>query len=309
MRLATRSPGSNPKEETGRRGVEARLGSLARIVDRALEKYLPPSTRLPARLHEAMRYSIFGGGKRLRPALAILACEALGGARADALPAACALEMIHTYSLIHDDLPSMDDDDFRRGRPSCHRAYDEATAVLAGDALQAAAFGTIAGHVRRPAIAAALVVELAQAAGSEGMVGGQVLDLAGSSNSEEDALERIHRLKTAAMFRGAARMGAISAGAAAGSVNRLGVFGERLGIAFQVVDDILDVSGTAGELGKTPGKDSAQDKATYPALFGIEASRRRAEQLIREALKAIAPLGKQKRPLEELAEFIVGRTR
>ena len=289
--------------------VESQLISLARTVDRALERYLPPASRLPARLHEAMRYSVFGGGKRLRPALAILSCEALGGTRAAALPAACALEMIHTYSLIHDDLPSMDDDDFRRGRPSCHRAFDEATAILAGDALQATAFGTIAGHVRRPATAAALVAELADAAGSEGMVGGQVLDIAGSSKSDEGSLERIHRMKTAAMFRGAARMGAISAGASAASVNRLGVFGERLGLAFQIVDDILDVSGTAGELGKTPGKDTAQDKATYPALFGVDASRRRADLLMREALKAVSPLGTKSRPLARLAEFIVGRTR
>ena len=289
--------------------VESQLTSLARMVDRALERYLPPASRLPARLHEAMRYSVFGGGKRLRPALAILSCEALGGTRAAALPAACALEMIHTYSLIHDDLPSMDDDDFRRGRPSCHRAFDEATAILAGDALQATAFGTIAGYVRRPSTAAALVAELADAAGSEGMVGGQVLDIAGSSKSDEGSLERIHRMKTAAMFRGAARMGAISAGASAASVNRLGVFGERLGLAFQIVDDILDVSGTAGELGKTPGKDTAQDKATYPALFGVDASRRRADLLMREALKAVSPLGTKSRPLARLAEFIVGRTR
>jgi len=289
--------------------VETRLASLARAVDRSLDRYLPPATRPPARLHEAMRYSVFGGGKRLRPGLAILACEALGGARAAVLPGACALEMIHTYSLIHDDLPSMDDDDFRRGRPSCHRAFDEATAILAGDALQAEAFGTIARHVRRPALAAALAAELAEAAGASGMVGGQVLDIAGSSKSDEAALERIHRMKTAAMFRAAARMGALSAGAPPAKVKSLGVFGERLGLAFQIVDDILDVSGTAGELGKTPGKDTAQDKATYPALFGVEASRRRAELLKREALKAVSPLGRKAGALVGLAEFIVGRTR
>ena len=289
--------------------VESRLASLAKIVDRALERFLPPATRPPRRLHEAMRYSVFGGGKRLRPALAIMACEALGGSRVDALPAACALEMIHTYSLIHDDLPSMDDDDFRRGRPSCHRAFDEATAILAGDALQAEAFGTVARHVKRGSIAAALAVELADAAGSVGMVGGQVLDLAGSSASEESELERIHLMKTAAMFRGAARMGAISAGASDAAVNRLGIYGERLGLAFQIVDDILDISGTAGELGKTPGKDSAQDKATYPALFGIPASRKRAESLAADALKSVAPLGSKAAALTGLAEFIVGRTR
>ena len=289
--------------------VESRLASLARAVDRALDRTLPPASRPPARLHEAMRYSVFGGGKRLRPALAIMACEALGGTRPAALPGACALEMIHTYSLIHDDLPSMDDDDFRRGRPSCHRAFDEATAILAGDALQAEAFGTIARQVKRPALAAALTGELAQAAGAAGMVGGQVLDLAGSSKSNETTLERIHRLKTAAMFRAAARMGALSAGASPTAVNRLGVFGESLGLAFQIVDDILDVSGTVGELGKTPGKDSAQDKATYPALFGLDASRRRAEALKRDSLKAVSFLAKKAGPLVGLAEFIVGRTR
>ncbi len=288
--------------------VETRLATLARAVDRALDRYLPPATRPPARLHEAMRYSVFGGGKRLRPSLSILACEALGGTRAAALPAACALEMIHTYSLIHDDLPSMDDDDFRRGRPSCHRAFDEATAILAGDALQAEAFGTIARQVRRAPLAAALAAELADAAGASGMVGGQVLDLAGSSSSDEAALEKIHRLKTAAMFRAAARMGALSAGAARAPVDRLGVFGERLGLAFQIVDDILDVSGTARELGKTPGKDSAQDKATYPALLGIEASRRRADLLSRQALKAIAPLGSKARELAGLLSFVLGRS-
>jgi geranylgeranyl diphosphate synthase type II len=285
------------------------LASHSRAVDRALDRFLPPASAVPARVHEAMRYSVFGGGKRLRPGLAILACEALGGTRAPAVPAACALEMIHTYSLIHDDLPSMDDDDFRRGRPSCHRAFDEATAILAGDALQAAAFGTLARHVRRPSLAAALVGELASAAGSLGMVGGQVLDLAGSSKSDAEALERIHLLKTAAMFRAAARMGALCAGAARGWVNRLGAYGERLGLAFQIVDDILDISGAARDLGKTPGKDSAQDKATYPALFGLEESRRRAEALIRRACGAISGLKAKGRHLRELVEYVLARTR
>ncbi|HTF56678.1 MAG TPA: farnesyl diphosphate synthase [Planctomycetota bacterium] len=289
--------------------VEGRLALLVRAVDRALDGRLPAASEPPTRLHEAMRYSVFGGGKRLRPALAILACEALGGRRAVAMPAACALEMIHTYSLIHDDLPSMDDDDYRRGRPSCHRAFDEATAILAGDALQAEAFGTIARHLRRPALAAALTAELAAAAGSRGMVGGQVFDLSGNSRTDAEGLDRIHRMKTAAMFRGAARMGALSAGASPVWVNRLGTFGERLGLAFQIVDDILDVSGTASELGKTPGKDSAQDKATYPARFGVEPSRRRADLLSRQALKAVAPLGKKGRSLAALAEFVVGRSR
>ena len=288
--------------------VETRLASLARTADRALERLLPRAAEPPTRLHEAMRYSVFGGGKRLRPALAILACEALGGRRAAAMPAACALEMIHTYSLIHDDLPSMDDDDFRRGRPSCHRAFDEATAILAGDALQAQAFGTIARKVRRPALAAALVAELADAAGSLGMVGGQQFDLSGTSKTDARGLERIHRMKTAAMFRGSARMGALCAGASAAWLSKLGVFGESLGLAFQIVDDILDVSGTASELGKTPGKDSAQDKATYPALFGVEPSRRRADHLAKQALKAIAPLGRKGRALAALAEYIVARS-
>jgi len=289
--------------------IATRLASHGRAVDKALDRYLPAATAVPSRVHEAMRYSVFGGGKRLRPGLAILACEALGGKQATAMPAACALEMIHTYSLIHDDLPSMDNDDFRRGRPSCHRAFEEATAILAGDALQAAAFGTIARHVRRPALAAALVAELASAAGSLGMVGGQVLDLEGSSRTDAGSLERIHLMKTAAMFRAAARMGALSAGAPPAGVNRLGGYGERLGLAFQIVDDILDISGAARDLGKTPGKDSAQDKATYPALFGLEESRRRAEALVRRAIGAISGLKAKGRHLRELAEYVVARTR
>lgn len=288
--------------------VESMLSRMSTRIDRALDRVLPPARTVPRRLHEAIRYSVFGGGKRLRPVIALLACRAAGGRPAQALPAACALEMIHTYSLIHDDLPAMDDDDFRRGRPSCHKAFDEATAILAGDALQAAAFGALA-RVRDGRIAAGLVAELSLAAGSTGMVGGQQLDLQGSGRSSAEDLERIHRAKTAAMFVAAARMGALSAGASTPAVNRFGRFGRDLGLAFQVVDDILDVTGTADQLGKTPGKDRAQDKATYPALFGLEESRRRAETLIRSAVKALAPSGPKARPLAALADYILNRTK
>lgn len=256
-----------------------------------------------------MRYSVFNGGKRLRPILTMMACEAVGGTAAAAMPAACAIELIHTYSLIHDDLPSMDNDDYRRGKPSCHRRFDEATAILAGDALQAAAFGVLAEEVSDADRSAALGRELGSAAGSRGMVGGQALDLGATSKSNSSELERIHLMKTAAMFRAAARMGAVCAGAPPPSVQRLGRYGQSLGLAFQIVDDILDVCGTARDLGKTPGKDSAQDKATYPARFGLEKSRRRAELLIRQVVKEAMSLGARGKPLSDLAEFIIRRTR
>ncbi len=286
--------------------VEAKLSRVGTRVDRALDRWIPSAKTVPSRLHEAIRYSLFGGGKRLRPYIALAACRAVGGAPAAAMPAACALEMIHTYSLIHDDLPAMDDDDFRRGRPSCHKAFDEATAILAGDALQAAAFGTLAKHAGPTAAAQAR--ELALAAGSTGMVGGQQLDLDGSGRTSARDLERIHLAKTAAMFVAAARMGAIAGGAAKATVERLGRYGRDLGLAFQIVDDILDVTGTTEQLGKTAGKDAAQDKATYPALHGLEASRRHAGRLIGSAVRSVSPLGPDALDLVLLAEFILVRS-
>ncbi|MBI2901517.1 MAG: polyprenyl synthetase family protein [Planctomycetes bacterium] len=246
-----------------------------------------------------MRYSLLDGGKRLRPILAIRTCEAFGGAEAEAMPAACALEMIHTYSLIHDDLPAMDDDDFRRGKPSCHKAFDEATAILAGDALQAAAFEVLARRGSDPR----LVLELAAAAGAAGMCGGQQLDLATGADVRE-----IHRRKTGALLTAAVRMGAIAAGAPDRALARVTRYGRAVGLAFQIVDDILDVSGSARDLGKTPGKDARQGKKTFPALYGMEGSRLRAEACVREAVTAVAFLGERGARLRELARWILSRS-
>jgi len=288
--------------------AEALLAKLSRVTDRALDRFLPPATASPRRLYEAMRYSVFGGGKRLRPALAILACDALRGKRGDVLPAAGALEMIHTYSLIHDDLPAMDDDDFRRGRPSCHKAFDEATAILAGDGLLTLAFETITTKTNDARLSGPLARELAIGAGHGGMVGGQQLDLAGSTRTNAAQLRAIHERKTAALLASAVRLGAIAGHASGAQLSSLTVYGRSLGLAFQIVDDILDVLGTARQLGKTPGKDAKQGKATYPALFGIEESRRRAARLIEEACKSLRFLGPRAADLEAVARYIVERT-
>jgi len=250
-----------------------------------------------------MRYSLLDGGKRLRPLIVLSVCDALGGRTTEAMPAACAVEMIHTYSLIHDDLPAMDDDDFRRGKRSNHRAFDEATAILAGDALQAAAFELIAKRTRDAAVAARLTFELASAAGAAGMCGGQQLDLAPKADVEE-----IHRRKTGALLTASARMGAIAAGAAPRTLTRITRYGRSLGLAFQIVDDILDVLGSARDLGKTPGKDARQGKRTYPARYGLEESRRRADSCVMDALRAVGFLGKRGAILKDLARWVSSRT-
>jgi geranylgeranyl diphosphate synthase type II len=242
-----------------------------------------------------MRYSVFAGGKRVRPALVLLWNEALGGARAPALPAAAAWECVHVYSLIHDDLPAMDNDDFRRGRPSNHKMFGEALAILAGDGLLTVAFELCAGHADRRT-GAEVALELARAAGPLGMVGGQVLDIRGEGKTplaptrDEATLERIHRWKTAALLRGACRAGAILAGAGATGLDAATRYGEALGLAFQVVDDILDVECTTEELGKTAGKDAAAGKLTYPALLGLDAAKARAKRLIDDAIAALEAL-------------------
>lgn len=260
------------------------------------------------RLHEAIRYALFGGGKRLRPAVALWTCRALNGRSVDALPSACALELIHTYSLVHDDLPAMDDDDFRRGRPSCHKAFDEATAILVGDGLQAMAFELLAARTRDASVVPALVGELSRAAGTQGMVGGQQLDLDADTHSSVEQLQRIQLLKTSALFTAAARMGAIAAHASRTALEQMTTYGKNLGLAFQIVDDLLDGSATVDQLGKTPGKDARQEKATYPALFGVEASQRKAEMFVSEAIRALDSLGPRRRRLVELATFILSRT-
>jgi len=283
------------------------LGEIRGEVDAALEGFLPKPPAAPAPLCEAMAYSIFAGGKRFRPALAILVSQALGAPRERVLPAACALEMIHTYSLIHDDLPAMDDDDLRRGKPSSHKAFGEATAILAGDALLTLAFEVAAGSPPE-ASPASICRELAAGAGAAGMVAGQVADLEaeGAGGGLED-LEYIHTRKTGALIRAAARVGAISAGAAAETVDLAGRFGEKLGLLFQITDDILDETARTQDLGKTAGKDAAAGKLTYPALLGLEKARETARETASEALTILEEMPCPHRMLALLVEFVLDR--
>jgi len=279
-------------------------------IDAALEAALPAETVLPASLHRAMRYSIFAGGKRLRPVLLLAACEAVGGDPRAALPAACAVEMVHTYSLVHDDLPAMDDDDFRRGRPTSHRVFGEATAILAGDGLLTQAFIQLSNGDYPPELAVKLVGILAHAIGSQGMVGGQVADMEAEGREVELPLvEYIHAHKTGALLLACVQLGALVGGADEEALRALTRYGEAAGLAFQIADDILDVTGTLEEIGKDAGSDQARNKATFPAVLGVEAARRRAGELQQLALDAIRPLGERARPLAAIADYIVDRTR
>jgi len=289
--------------------VKTRLASLHKQVDRALDRWLPPEKTRPATLHRAMRYAVFAGGKRLRPILCLAAAEACGGKTSGALPAACAVECIHTYSLIHDDLPCMDDDDFRRGRPTTHKVFGEAVAVLAGDALATIAF-EILGKTNETARhgAGEFFRELSKAAGSLFLVGGQVADMEAEKRQATPAeLLFIHRGKTAAMISVSLRLGAMSANATPAQVKALGRFGENLGLAFQIIDDILDITQTSETLGKSAGKDAAAGKATYPAVFGLEKSRREAARLTKAALKSLEPFGKNADFLRAIADQLLGR--
>lgn len=260
-------------------------------------------------MREAMGYSLSAGGKRLRPLLVLLACEACGGEVEAALPAACAIEMIHTYSLIHDDLPAMDDDDLRRGRPTNHVVYGEALAILAGDGLLTLAFEIVARDVQPAQVAAACCADLAHAAGMAGMVGGQVADLEaeGRKVSNVEELEAIHRRKTGALLASSLTMGARIARADSNLIERLGQFGRCLGLAFQITDDLLDVRGDQQALGKAVKKDASRGKLTYPTLLGIEESESRAQSLIAEACRCLEPLGERRRRLESLAHFVLER--
>jgi geranylgeranyl diphosphate synthase type II len=283
----------------------------AHAVDAALERYLPPESDRPATLHRAMRYSVFAGGKRLRPILVIAGAEAVGGRMDDVMPTACAMELIHTYSLVHDDLPAMDDDDFRRGVPTNHKVFGEAMAILAGDALLTLAFRLIAANFEvaaEPRRLGAVLADVADAAGHAGMVGGQVVDLE-SEGRQVDAgtVDYIHAHKTGALIRASLRVGAIICGGRPADVEALGAAGSGLGLAFQIVDDVLDVVASSAELGKTAGKDQVQQKATYPALHGVAASRARARQLIAEAEAAVAGFGDRAEPIRALGRFIVER--
>ena len=280
------------------------------VTDAALERLIPPESQYPFSIHKAMRHSIFAGGKRIRPIL----CMEAGRMIADSFPAGiedlgAALEMLHTYSLIHDDLPALDNDDLRRGRPTCHKAFGEAIAILAGDALQTQAYEVLAG-LRCPAEARVKIVgELARGTGTvEGMIGGQVADLEAEHTKPDAAmLEYIHRSKTAALIAASVVSGGLFAGACDDAIGRLRAFGQSIGLAFQIVDDVLDVTQTSDQLGKTAGKDTAAEKATYPALFGIEESTRKADQLVDGACSQLDSFGPRSDTLKSLARFLVER--
>jgi geranylgeranyl diphosphate synthase, type II len=278
-------------------------------VDAALDRFLPGETVQPASIHTAMRYSVFAGGKRIRPILCLEAARIFEADISNAMPAAGALEFIHTYSLIHDDLPALDNDDLRRGKPTCHKKFGEATAILAGDALLTLAFQTIAGMTGEPSRTIAVLREVSSAAGTvKGMVGGQVADLENEGKPvQPETLEFIHRSKTAALIRASVAAGALSAGASEADVARLRKFGDLVGWAFQVTDDVLDVEESSAALGKTAGKDVAQQKATYPAVYGVERSREIAEQLAKDAIAELAHYDSRASRLRELAEFLVFR--
>jgi geranylgeranyl diphosphate synthase, type II len=278
-------------------------------VEAALEEILPLESTPPQTIHRAMRYSVFAGGKRIRPILCYETARMFDENADRAIPAGCALELIHTYSLIHDDLPALDNDDLRRGKPTSHKVFGEAMAILAGDALLTLAFETLAKSPIEPTRRVRVIEEIAQAAGTvKGMVGGQVADVeAGGKPVDAETLEYIHRSKTAALIRGSIVSGALAGGAADADVERLRVFGEHIGWAFQVVDDILDVSESSVALGKTAGKDAAQQKATYPALYGLEKSRAIAAELEAKALRELDCYGERDERLRLLAGYLVAR--
>jgi geranylgeranyl diphosphate synthase type II len=282
----------------------------AELTDRALEELLPSVETVPSSIHGAMRHSVFAGGKRLRPVLAMQAAMTIAGSVPPGIERlGAAIEMIHTYSLIHDDLPALDNDDLRRGKPTCHVAFGEATAILAGDALQTRAFEILAGMDSPPAATVQIIGLIANAIGTvEGMIGGQVLDLESEHlKPTPELVDAIHRAKTGALIRVGVVSGGVYAGANAEDVARLDLFGRKAGLAFQIVDDVLDMTVDSEQLGKTAGKDLATEKATWPAVFGLEQSRRHAAQLIEEAFAALNPYGRRAEGLKSIARYIVER--
>jgi len=290
------------------------LAARKELIDTALDGYLPPETVYPPVIFQAVRYSLFAGGKRLRPILCLAAAEVGGDAREikHLLPAACALELIHTYSLIHDDLPALDNDDFRRGRYTCHKVFGEDIAILAGDALLTEAFHLLARIDLMPGVTAerllAVIGEVAEGAGFFGMVGGQVADVQSqAAAADEETLHYIHSRKTAAMIRVALRMGCLLVGASDEVLAALTSYGEHMGLAFQIADDILNVTGDPAQLGKGTGTDAARGKLTYPALYGLALSRQKAEELLALSLADCAPLGTEAEPLRAIARYVVER--
>lgn len=289
--------------------LKAYLKSRQKKIDRALERYLPGENTKPPTIHKAMRYSLFAGGKRLRPILCLAASETCGGKVDAALPLACALECIHTYSLVHDDLPSMDNDDFRRGRSTCHKVFGEGIAVLAGDALLTSAFEIVSHAKTSPRYNMSILLrEIAVAAGSRKLIAGQVADLEAEGRKiDMVGLRYIHENKTAAILTTSVRLGAMSAGAKPKQLDAMTKFGRALGLAFQIVDDILDVTQTTEKLGKSAGKDIAAKKATYPAIIGLEKSRTEAKRLTRQAHNALSIFDDKAEPLHALANYLLER--
>jgi geranylgeranyl diphosphate synthase type II len=291
--------------------VKAILKQGVELTDRALEELIPTADTVPASIHGAMRHSTFAGGKRLRPVLAMQAGITIAGTLPKGIERlGAAIEMLHTYSLIHDDLPALDNDDLRRGKPTCHKAFGEAIAILAGDALQTRAFEVLAGLDAPPAATVQIIGLIANAVGTvDGMIGGQVLDIE-SEHLKPTAhlVESIHRAKTGALIRVSVVSGGVYAGADANDVERLTMFGRKAGLAFQIVDDVLDMTVDSAQLGKTAGKDVATEKATWPAVYGIEQSRRDAARLIDEAFAALEPYGSRADGLKAVARFLVERT-
>ena len=289
--------------------LKAYLAAKAAEVDVAMDAFLPKAKERPATIHAAMRYAVFAGGKRLRPVLCLAAAEACGGEVSNALAPACALELMHTYSLVHDDLPAMDDDDLRRGRPTCHKVYGEGMAVLCGDALLTEAFIVLAkAKATKRYGTRDYIAELAETGGSRRLIGGQVMDLEGEGKKlTKRELARIHEAKTAALLTTSLRLGAMTANANPAKLEALTKFGHNLGLAFQVIDDILDVTQSTEVLGKTAGKDQAVEKATYPSIIGLPASRREAAKLTKAAMDALKPFGKKGKRLEEIARYLLKR--
>ncbi|MDD2850421.1 MAG: polyprenyl synthetase family protein [Desulfuromonadaceae bacterium] len=282
-------------------------------IDAALELFLPNETDLPHSIHKAMRYSVFAGGKRVRPILMLAACQAVGGETGRVLPAACAMEMIHTYSLIHDDLPAMDNDDFRRGNPTNHKVFGEAIAVLAGDALLTEAFKLVSDPRHTggcdPAALLAVIHEIAACAGSCGMVGGQVIDMESEGRHDIDlaTVQYIHTHKTGALIKASVVSGAILGGAAGHQLAAITRYGEAAGLAFQIADDILDIVGTTEEIGKDTGSDEARGKATYPAVMGLASAKNEAQAMMDEALRSLECFGAEADRLRDIARYIVQR--
>ncbi len=292
-------------------GFSKQLESKVKVVNKTLNEILSRKDLISKEMRIPVRYALTGLGKRIRSAMVLLCCEMISGKiNRDARIAAAAIEMVHTYSLIHDDLPAMDDDDYRRGRLTCHKKFDEATAILAGDALLTLAFEVLAREIKSPAAAARLIRELAEAAGPAGMVAGQMADLAfENKNVDEKILRYIHTNKTAKMFAAAAAMGGVCGGTNDKQLKRLREFGLKVGLSFQIADDILDVCGTSRQLGKTSGKDARQGKQTYPAVVGLEKSKKSAEKIACEAVAALKPFGEKAKELRRLVETLLNRTK